>query len=62
MKKFAFEALIKEVKTKSLSTGDKSVRILLEIDSPEKGLVAKLDEVHDATRRVAVAIAEKVDD
>ena len=56
--RIGFEALIKEVKTKSLATGDKSVRVLLEIDNPPKGLVAALDELQDPINRVGVAIAE----
>lgn len=59
MKKFGFEALIQQVTVKSLRTGDKSVRITLEIDSPPKGFVAKVDALHSAAKHVAVAFAEK---
>jgi hypothetical protein len=62
MKKFGFDALIQQVTIKSLRTGDKSVRITLEVDSPPKGFVAKVDGLHDAAKRVAVAFAEKVEE
>jgi len=59
MKKFAFFALIQQVTVKSLRTGDKSVRITLEVDSPPKGFVAKVDGIHAADKLIAVAFAEK---
>jgi hypothetical protein len=62
VKKVAFDALIQQVTVKSLRTGDKSVRITLEIDSPPKGFVADVDALHEADRRVAVAFAEKVEE
>lgn len=58
MKKIGFEALIQEVKIKSLRSGDKSMRITLEIDSPSDKLIEGLNRLHRADRNVAVAIAE----
>ncbi len=57
-KKIAFEALIQQVNIKSLRSGDKSMRIVLEIDNPEDKLVATLNELHRADQFVAVAIVE----
>jgi len=57
-KKIAFEALIQEVNIKSLRSGDKSVRITLELDNPGDNLLSKLNELHRADRLVAVAIVE----
>jgi len=54
----AFEALIQEVRIKSLRSGDKSMRITLEVDSPSDELISGLNELHRADRLVAVAIAE----
>jgi hypothetical protein len=59
VKRFGFEALIQQVTVKSLRTGDKSVRITLEVDSPPKGFVAKVDALHNASKLIAVALAEK---
>jgi hypothetical protein len=61
MKKVGFEAYIKEAKVKSLVSGDKSLRIVLEVDNPANALVAKVNELHDPTRPVGVALAEKDD-
>lgn len=58
IKKYGFEALIQQVNVKSLKTGDKSVRITLEIDSPPKDFVSKIDEFHKADKRIGVAFAE----
>ncbi len=59
MKKVGFEALIQEVKTKSLRTGDRSTRITLEVDSPTDALLADLASLQRADALVGVAIAEK---
>lgn len=58
MKKIGFEALIQEVKTKSLRTGDKSTRITLEVDSPSDELLDSINRLHRADKMVGVAIAE----
>lgn len=57
-KKIAFEALIQQISIKSLRSGDKSMRIILEVDQPEDKLVSILNELHRADRLVAVAVAE----
>jgi hypothetical protein len=59
MKKYGFEAMIQQVNVKSLRTGDKSVRITLEIDSPPKDFVSRIDEFHRADRMIGVAFAER---
>ena len=58
LKKIAFEALIQQVSIKSLRSGDKSMRVVIEIDNPDDKLVSTLNELHRADRFVAVAIAE----
>ena len=63
MKKIAFEALIKEIKHKSLVSGDKATRVTLEFDSKDKTkLLNTLNELHIADGYVAVAIAKKDDE
>lgn len=54
-----FEALVYEVKTRSLKTGDRSTRITLEVDSPSNELLAALAELQRADMNVGVAIAGK---
>lgn len=59
IKKVAFEAMIKSIQNKSLVSGDKATRIVLEFDSSDKTEVLNiLNELHRADRTVAVAIAE----
>lgn len=58
-KRIGFEALVQQVNVKSLRTGDKSMRITLEVDGPSDDLVAKINELHRPDRFVGVAIAEK---
>jgi len=58
MKKVGFSALVKESNVKSLVSGDKALRVVLEVWPIPRGLVGKLDELHSATKQVAVAIAE----
>ena len=55
--KIAFEAQIKEIKNKSLVSGDKATRIVLEFDSDEKPEVLNsLNELHRADANVQVVI------
>jgi len=54
-----FDAWLKEAKVKSLVSGDKSLRIILEIDNPSHELVSDIDALHSPTEMVGVAIAEK---
>lgn len=58
MRKVGFEALIYEVKTRSLKTGDRSMRITLEIDAPSDDLIATLGTLQRADQLVGVALAE----
>ena len=58
MKKVGFEALIQQVAVKSLRTGDRSMRITLEVDAPTDKLIATLGTLQRADALVGVAIAE----
>jgi len=58
MKKIAFEALIKELNIKSLVSGDKQARVLLEISSPSDEVIDAINRLQRADRFVAVALAE----
>ena len=58
MKKVGFEALVQEVKIKSLRTGDKSMRITLEVDSPSDRLINGINGLHKADKLIGVAFAE----
>jgi hypothetical protein len=59
MKKIGFEALIKEINSKSLVSGDKATRIILEFESTKALEVLNgLNALHVADKTVAVAIAE----
>ena len=59
MKKIGFEALIKEINSKSLVSGDKATRVVLEFDSSKAlGILNVLNELHRADRLVGIAIAE----
>jgi hypothetical protein len=58
MKKVAFEALIKEVKVKSLVSGDRSARILIELDSPSDELLADIISMQRPYETVSIALVE----
>lgn len=59
MKKVGFMALIKDIHSRSLVSGDKATRIVLEFDSSDKtDVLQALDELHVADKQIAVAIAE----
>jgi len=58
VKRVGFEALIQEVKVKSLRTGDRSMRITLEIDAPADALIAMLGRLQRADKFIGVAFAE----
>ena len=62
MKKVAFTALIQEVRIKFLRTGDKSMRITLEVDNPKDELIEGLNRLHRVDGFVGVAIVEGKDD
>ena len=58
--KVSFDALIWEIKTKSLRSGDKATRIVLEFDSNEMTEVLnKLNELQRADEVVSIGIAGK---
>jgi len=56
--KCAFLALIKSVNIRSLVSGDKAVRITLEIDSPTAATLKAINDVHYADKQIAVGLAE----
>jgi len=58
-KNVAFECLIQQIDIKSLRTGDKSMRITLEVDSPKVTMLDALNKLHRADTNVFVVIAEK---
>lgn len=61
--KIAFEAIIREVKNKSLVSGDKSTRIILEFESDEKlDVLNALNELHHADKTVFVVITDRTAD
>ena len=53
-----FEALIKEMKIKSLVSGDKEARLLLEFNAEDDGLMNGLNKLHRADDTVKVIIKE----
>ena len=58
--KVAFEAMIKEIKNKSLVSGDKATRVVLEFDSNKKlDILNSLNELHQADKNVTVVIMDK---
>jgi hypothetical protein len=61
MKPVGFKALLKETKVKSLVSGDKSMRITLEVDAPPDELVDQINKLHRADRLVDVKLAEDKD-
>jgi len=56
--KVAFDALIKEVKTKSLVSGDKATRIILEIDNPADDMLNDINRLHRADGTLKVVFME----
>lgn len=60
MMKVAFEALIKAINNKSLVSGDKATRVILEFDSDKKlDVLNGLNELHQADKNVTVVIMDK---
>jgi len=58
--KVAFEAMIKEIKNKSLVSGDKATRITLEFDSNEKtDVLNNLNELHRADGYIMVVLMDR---
>ncbi len=58
--KVAFLGLIKSVVIKSLVSGDKSVRITIDVDNPTDEILRAINQVHIADKQIAVALAEVV--
>jgi len=54
-----FPALIKQITSKSLVSGDKSARVILEIDSPADELLDSLNRLHRADGLVKVTIEDE---
>ena len=56
----AFEAMIKAINNKSLVSGDKATRVILEFDSNKKlDVLNSLNELHDAAKDIMVVIMDK---
>lgn len=53
-----FEAAIVELKVKRLVSGDKSMRMTLEVDQPSDELIDQLNRLFKGDKSVGVAIAE----
>lgn len=60
--KVAFLGLIKSVVIKSLVSGDKSVRVTIDIDNPTSALIEQLNRVQIPDKLVAFAFAEMKDE
>lgn len=59
MKKIGFQAQVKKIEHISLVSGDKMTRLTLQFDSAgQTKTLNALNEIHDAEKMVAVAIAE----
>ncbi|MCK9571620.1 hypothetical protein M0R72_21900 [Candidatus Pacearchaeota archaeon] len=58
--KVAFLGLIKSVVIKSLVSGDKSVRLTIDVDNPTDEILRAINQVHIADKKIAVALAEVV--
>ncbi|GAG07995.1 unnamed protein product [marine sediment metagenome] len=60
--KVAFEAMIKEIKNKSLVSGDKATRVILEFDSDKKlDVLNSLNELHQADQNVFVVLMDEIE-
>ena len=58
--KVAFEAMIKAINNKSLVSGDKATRVVLEFDSDKKlDILNSLNELHQADKNVTIVIMDK---
>ena len=58
--KIAFEAFIKSINNKSLVSGDKATRIILEFDSSEKTEILNiLNSLHSAEKTIWVVIMDE---
>lgn len=58
--KVTFDAMIKVINNKSLVSGDKATRVVLEFDSDKKlDILNSLNELHQADKNVTVVIMDK---
>ena len=58
--KVAFKAMIKAINNKSLVSGDKATRVILEFDSNKKlDVLNSLNELHQADKDITVVIMDK---
>ena len=58
--KVAFKAMIKAINNKSLVSGDKATRVILEFDSNKKlDVLNSLNELHQADKNITVVIMDK---
>jgi hypothetical protein len=57
--KAGFQAWFKELKVKSLVSGDRSARLMLDIDNPPDDLLSDLNRLQSPTEQVAVAIVSE---
>ena len=56
----AFEAMIKAINNKSLVSGDKATRVILEFDSNKKlDVLNSLNELHQADKDITVVIMDE---
>lgn len=61
-KRVGFNALLQQVNVKSLKSGDRSMRLTLEVDNPPDDLIAKIGELQRADDMVFVALMDKMPD
>lgn len=59
MTRAGFQAWFKELKVKSLVSGDRSARLTLDIDNPPDDLLGLLNQLQSPTEQVAVAIVSE---
>jgi len=59
MMKAQFLALIKQITSKSLVSGDKSARVILEFDAPSDELMDSLNRLHKGDGLVKVTIEDE---
>lgn len=53
-----FDALLREIKSKSLRSGDKGLSVTLELDNPPIETIKLLNELQSPTKQVKVGVWE----